>query len=300
MRLHLAAVLSNDMGLTDRYFNVLPEVGKKHRREVPFLLESYHYFNKRDQVDRLRRSGEKIFLDSGAFSAWSQGITIDLPGYCRFVQEHRDVLTVASVLDVIGSAEGTWENQQRMEKLGVRPIPCFHFGEDPRWCDYYAANYDYMALGGFGAASNRGDIDKWLAMVWEKHLTDGAGRPKTRVHGFAITAVPLMNKYPWYSVDSSSWVQISSVGGVLHPDHNVIAISSTSPNRKVEGQHFDTFTPLEQQRLQQHFESLGYTLDELRKSYLSRRTYCMWAYTELNRRIGYEPRTYMPDQRGLF
>lgn len=299
MRLHLAAVLSNDMHKGGRYYNILPEHGRRHRDEVKWLLESYHYFNKPEQIERLRQSGEKVFLDSGAFSAWSQGVQIDLPGYCRFIQQYQDCFTVASVLDVIGSAEGTWENQQRMERLGTKPIPCYHYGEDPRWCDYYASNYEYMALGGFGVATRR-DMKMWLDEIWEKHLTDGSGRAKVKVHGFAVTAVPLMERYPWWSVDSSSWVQISSVGGVLHPDHGVIQLSNTSPGRKVEGQHFSTFSPIEQYELAKHFASLGYTMEELQEGYMPRRTYCMWSYTELNRRIDSHGKQYVNEQRGLF
>lgn len=299
MRLHLAAVLSNDMNLGGRYYSALPDHAKRHREEVKWLLESYHYFNKPDQIDKLRQSGERVFLDSGAFSAWSQGVDIDLPGYCRFIQQYEDCFTVASVLDVIGSAEGTWENQQRMERLGTKPIPCYHYGEDPRWCEYYAANYDYMALGGFGVATRR-DMKEWLDEIWEKYLTDGSGRAKTKVHGFAVTALPLMERYPWWSVDSSSWVQISSVGGVLHPDHGVISMSSTSPGRKIEGQHFNTFSTVEQQALAEHFWSLGYSVDELRDSYMSRRTYCMWGYTEMNRRLDTHGMLYARNQLGLF
>lgn len=299
MRLHLAAVHSNDMHKGGRYYAALPPHAQRHRDEVPWLLESYHYFNKPEQIDRLRMSGEKVFLDSGAFSAWSQGVDIDLPGYCRFIQEYEDCFTVASVLDVIGSAEGTWENQQKMERLGTKPIPCYHYGEDPRWCEYYAANYEYMALGGFGVATRK-DMREWLDEIWEKHLTDGSGRAKTKVHGFAVTAQPLMERYPWWSVDSSSWVQISSVGGIINPDYGVISVSSTSPGRKIEGQHFNTFSALEQVALAKHFASLGYSVDELRDSYMSRRTYCMWAYSEMNRRLDTHGMQYARNQMGLF
>lgn len=300
MKLHLAAVYSNDMDVGGRYYNTMPAHAKRHRDEVRYILESYHYFNKPEQIARLRRSGEKVFLDSGAFSAWSQGVQIDLPAFCRFIKQHEDCFTVASVLDVIGSAEGTWENQRKMEQLGTRPIPVYHFGEDERWCDFYAANYDYMALGGFGVASGKVEMRAWLDRIWEKHLTDGAGRPKVKVHGFAITAIPLMERYPWYSVDSAGWVQLSSAGGIIHPVHRYIYISSSSPSRKDEGRHFDTYSEIEKAKLAADFAASGYTVDELRDSYMMRRTYNMHSFTVINKRIDGMRPTFANEQIGLF
>jgi hypothetical protein len=300
VNLHLAATYWNEMRPGQRFYDMLAPHGRQHCDEARWLLESYHYLYKPELMAAMRRTGEKLFLDSGAFSAWSMGVTVDLEKYCRFIHEYSDCFYVASVLDVIGSAEGTYENQKKMERLGTRPIPCFHYGEDPAYCEYYVNNYEYMALGGFGVAANRGAIMQWLDEVWEKYLTDGAGRPRIKVHGFAITAVPLMVRYPWWSVDSSSWVQISSVGNILHPDHGIIAMSSNSPARKTEGHHFDNMSKLHQSKLAYEFAQLGYTLTELRDSYVARRAYCMWAYQELNRRINTHDMVYTKEQPGLF
>jgi hypothetical protein len=298
MRLHLAAAYWNEMRPGQKFFEMLPPHQKAHV-DAPYLLESYHYLAQ-DKLRRILRDNKKrIFIDSGAFTALTMGVTIDLPEYCRFIQEFADVIEVASVLDVIGSAEGTWDNQQRMERLGVKPIPCFHYGEDMRWCDYYAANYEYIALGGVAIAT-RPELRSWFDEVWEKHLTDGAGRPKCKVHGFAVTSIPLMQRYPWYSVDSSGWVQISSVGYVRHPLHGLITIGSNSSNRKIEGQHYDNLPPIMQYQLTQEFNALGYDLDDLRNNYHTRRAYCMWAYQEINRNIDRIGKTFVNQQTPLF
>ena len=299
MQLHLAAMYANGMDLGGELYNKSSAAGQAHRRSVQHVLESYHYFNKPEQAQRLRIAGERVFLDSGAFSAWSMGVKIDLPKYCRFILDNQDCFTVASVLDVIGSAEGTYYNQKEMERLGTRPIPCWHWGEPIEYGQYYANNYEYMALGGFGV-TNRQGIRDWLDMVWEKVLCDGAGRARCKVHGFAMTAVPLMARYPWYSVDSSSWVQVSSVGKIMHPDHDVIVLGRKNSERKVEGQHFDTFSPIVQQRLIAHFRELGYDLEELKDSYLSRRNYCIWSYMEMARRINANLVPFINEQPGLF
>lgn len=284
MKLHLAAVLTTGWWRHQGLIQKVHEAARQHRKDVPWLLESYHYFNSDRMARKLRDSGETVFLDSGAYSAWTQGVSIDLDTFCQFALRHQDLFNVVSVLDVIGCAEGTYHNQQEMEKRGVRPIPCYHYGEDPRWCDYYVANYDYMALGGFGVA-NRNQVKQWLDRIWEHHLLDSAGNPRIKVHGFAITAVPLMERYPWYSVDSSSWVQVARVGAIMHPTWGPIQVSEKSPMRKFEGQHYDNLPLLHQEAIRNDIEKTGYTLEGLSTRYEHRHAYCMWSYCEINRRI---------------
>jgi len=299
VRLFIAAAIYNGMQLGGPVYNRLSPVQQLHRYECKNLLESYHYFNNEKQCAWTRYGGERVFLDSGAFSAFTQGVEIDLPKYCDFIKRNADIIEVASVLDAVGNPQRTYENQKAMEAHGVAPLPCFHYGEDERYLERYVANYEYITLGGMVPISTP-DLLNWLDHLWEKYLTDSAGRPRVKVHGFGLTVIKLMKRYPWYSVDSSSWVQISSVGSVIHPDYGVISMSKTSPNRKAEGRHFDTFSLPEQQALAQEFARIGYTVEELRTSYLARRCFCMWAYCELNRRINSHGKIFVPEQEGLF
>lgn len=299
MKLYLAAVIYNGLDIGGAAYNRLTDVQKQHRREVRYLLESYHYFNSEKHVSAVRRAGEKVFLDSGAYSAFTKGTTIDLRGYCDFIHRNRDIVECASVLDTIGDPLATWHNQQEMERLGVKALPCYHSGEDPRYLEHYVANYEYITLGGLVGASTKYLIN-WLDTLWEKYLTDSSGRPRLKVHGFGITSRPVMSRYPWYSIDSAGWVQLSSAGGIIHPDHGYIYISSTSPSRKEEGRHFDTYSDLERAQLAADFAKVGYTVAELRDSYQARRTFCMWAFGELNRRWDSTGQTFQAQQQGLF
>lgn len=284
MKLYLAAVLTTGWWLHQGLILRVPEAAQRHRKEIPWLLESYHYFNNDKMARKLRDGGEQVFLDSGAYSAWTMGATIDLPAFCHFTDKHQDLFSVVSVLDVIGSAEGTYHNQMEMEKRGVKPIPVYHYGEDPKWCEYYVKNYEYLALGGFGVA-NRKQMKQWLDRIWENYLLDGSGNPRIKVHGFAITAIPLMERYPWHSVDSSSWVQIARVGAIMHPTWGPIQVSVKSPMRKFEGHHYDNLPPIHQEAIKKDIEATGYTLEGLSTRYELRHAYCMWAYCEINRRL---------------
>ena len=69
-----------------------------------------------------------LFLDSGAFSAWNKGTSIDIKKYIKFIKKNEDLFTVYANLDVIGiggnqpnllTATKTLENQRIMEKAGL-------------------------------------------------------------------------------------------------------------------------------------------------------------------------------------
>lgn len=299
MKLYLAALLNANLHLDGEIFKTYTPAMQYHRRNVNYLLESYHYCHKQKSVDAIRQSGERIFLDSGAFSAFTMGVQIDLPGYCDYIKRNADIIEMASVLDAVGDPQKTYENQLAMEAHDVKPLPCFHYGEDIRYLEHYMANYEYITLGGMVPISNQ-QLFPWLDRLWEKYLCGPDGSPRLKVHGFGLTSVPLMARYPWFSVDSSSWLQYSAYGHVFHPDFGVITVSSKSPSRKTEGKHFNTFSESDQWQLLRHFESLGFTLEQLAESYQARYVYCMWSFTELNKRFDSHGQKFVNEQPGLF
>jgi len=62
-----------------------------------------------------------IFLDSGAFSAYTQKAVIKLDDYIAFIKKYAKYITVYANLDVIGDAEATLKNQKLMERQGSSP-----------------------------------------------------------------------------------------------------------------------------------------------------------------------------------
>lgn len=290
MNLYLAAVFTNNIAPGMRYFERMNEREQQICATLPNVLESWHYVGKQTYVDHMRRCGAKVFLDSGAFSAHTLGVKMDLAEYCRYVQDNADIIRVedgalmASVLDGIGDPLQTYRNQLEMEARGVRPLPCFHFGEDERYLEYYVANYSYITIGGM-VGKPTPQLLTWLDRVWNKYMVDGAGRPKTKVHAFGITSVPVMESYPWFSVDSSSWVQTAAFGNVMLPDHGPISVSEKSPSRHDAGRHASNLSPIEQQHIHAYLEGNGFTYDRLSTVYESRFAYNLWAYGELNKMI---------------
>jgi hypothetical protein len=247
------------------------------------LLESFHYVEGQMYVDAMRLDGAKVFLDSGAFSAFTLGATIDLPHYCDYIKKNEDIIrkedgvVMASVLDGIGDPLKTYQNQLAMEELGAKPLPCFHYGEDERYLEWYVKNYDYITLGGMVGRSAV-VLMQWLDRIWEKYLTDGTGKPRLKVHAFGITAIRIMERYPWFSVDSSSWIQTAAFGSIVTPKHGTISVSSQSPARHVAGQHATTLSPIEQDCVFKMLEDAGFTYERLSTVYESRAAFNIHSY----------------------
>jgi len=213
-----------------------------------------------------------LFLDSGAFSAKTQGVVIDIKEYIAFIKENIDVIGVYANLDVIGDAKASYINQKIMEREGLHPIPVYHSGEDEKWLTKYLdAGYEYIALGGMvkGSASA---LKSWLDHIWDNYLIDSVTRlPKVKVHGFGLTSLSLMLRYPWYSVDSTSWVMTSRMGGIMLPRWEngnwnylkqaiKLSVSNQSSDLSKANAHFDTMTPTYQKIMKRYLDEKGYIM----------------------------------------
>jgi hypothetical protein len=306
MKLYLAAIYTSNFHTKSQAFLRATPAEQYYRKAVRYYLESYHYIWKQTYIDKIKEDGVKIFLDSGAFSAFSKGAKIDLPAYCEYIKLNHEVIErsedgdlLASVLDGIGDPLLTWQNQQYMEQLGVKPLPCFHYGEDERYLEWYMARYPYITIGGM-VPINTPQLYLWLDRIWEKYLCDGSGKAKLKVHGFGLTNVGLMERYPWYSVDSSSWVQIAANGGIWIPGWGAIFVSKNSPNIHEPHRHVDNMSPAYRQAVVDYVTKVGYDMDRLQNDYIARWSFCCWSFTELNNITNRQNKRFIAEQPSLF
>jgi len=183
----------------------------------------------------------ELFLDSGAHSifmkmtergqktkkfsedkdVWAYADTKEFwdyaDSYGKYLQENQDKFEVAVNLDVIRNPELTWRMQQYLEDTyGVNILPVYHQGSDPKWLRVYMDNYDYIGIGGLGQFVSRTQWIQYGDRTF-KQLCDDKGRPMWKTHGFALTSPDLMLRYPWYSVDSTSWLVGEKFGLVIVP-----------------------------------------------------------------------------------
>jgi hypothetical protein len=173
---------------------------------------------------RLQRPGlgiDNLIIDSGAFTTYTRGTTIDLRAYIEFALDARKWpgnVTIVN-LDSIGgpggheeAAQVGFENFKPMRAAGLDPMPVVHAGESFDWLHRYLdQGVQYIGLG-WSAARGNAKRD-FYAAIWE-HLRDSKGNPLVRVHGFAESTRDLLD-YPWASADSTTWLrQHMHVGGM--------------------------------------------------------------------------------------
>jgi hypothetical protein len=202
----------------------IPRSGSIHGRvtehyRYPFVLESYYYINQPEKLRAIRHNQQRIFLDSGAYSAFTQGARISPKAYAGFIERNADIIELASSLDVIGAGneQQSYDNLKALERLLGRGavLPVHHARDDDKWLQrYLAEGYDYIALGGM-VKENTAFLKQWLDHVWHYYLTNPDGTARIKVHGFGQTTRELMFRYPWHSVDSTSWVMASNFGSVM-------------------------------------------------------------------------------------
>lgn len=179
------------------------------------LLVSYAYFKNEDLAEYHRIAEAhgnqlQLFIDSGAVTAESLGWTINLQDYTDWLRDHRKLITTYANLDVIRDVKQTHENQLFMESRGLKPVPVFHRGEPWSVLDQLAASYRYIAVGGAvpdSRTNQETQLGRWLVGVFRR-------APGVGIHGFGITRQKLLNSFPFYSVDASSW-QLGAQYGAL-------------------------------------------------------------------------------------
>lgn len=211
-----------------------------------------------------------LLLDSGAYSAKTQMKKIDIDEYIAYIKQNQDVFDKYFNLDVIGNGDKSYQNFLYMRSKGLKPIPVWHAETDPIFLEHYLKVSDYIAIGAISVMSNERTI-RSLDSVWADYLTDEDGMPLCKIHGFGLTSIFIMRRYPWWSVDSTSWVQFGRYGVILIPrtrggkwvyDENphIVTVSARSPQRSKQGRHFDTYPPGIQEKFLRYIHSVGFKM----------------------------------------
>lgn len=154
----------------------------------------------------------ELFLDSGAFSAKTRGVVIDIDEYIQFIKDHINEAHIFSNLDVIGDGQASYENWERMSNAKVPTLPVYHLGTDISYLKKYISKSEYIAIGGMAKMSNKKRVFN-LDYLWEEYLTPSG----IKVHGFGMTSYPLLLRYPWHSVDSTGWFRHAIYGKIIIP-----------------------------------------------------------------------------------
>lgn len=180
-----------------------------------------------------------LFIDSGAHSLYNEHVRGSGKGfgggsyewyrsqefwdyvdrYAQFVHKNKHVLSVYANVDVIGHPEYTYDVQRYLEdEWDLRPLPVVHYGTDLKYLQrYIEEGHDYIAIGGLGQEITISVYREWADRVFDYICDKKTRLPQIKIHGFALTSHKLMTRYPWYSIDSTSWIQYAAFGQIIRP-----------------------------------------------------------------------------------
>jgi len=173
--------------------------------EAKCLLESYLYFKNKDYEQwhkDFQIENRELFLDSGAFSAFTLKTKIDINDWCKYIKKFENSIDIYANLDVIKNYKATQENEEYMESLGLKPLSTYHIRSPEQELHRLCKKYDYFALGGAVTLSSQKDLFNFFSncftiirQYWPK-----------KIHAFGIGSIDLMKKFPFYSIDNTSWL----------------------------------------------------------------------------------------------
>jgi hypothetical protein len=250
------------------------EMTDRHSRK---LLKSFI----RQVRGQKERTVGSIFMDSGAYSLekyyglkkrgdysyFDLQSSPEFRAYCdrygSFLKSmEKEVASpdfIAANVDVIGSPDLTRKTQEYFEKEhDVRPVPVVHLGSSMEYLEHYLAQgYEMIGLGGFAKSRDEKKKIKWLDQAFKIICPESNKRlPTVKVHGFAMFDFKLLTRYPWWSVDATTWHNPAIMGYVYLPywskeknawDYSrkarIVNFSKNSQHKDNPGKHFTNITP---------------------------------------------------------
>lgn len=171
------------------------------REVAPPLLLSYVYVRKFLE-EQARYRYRCWAMDSGGFTAWKSGETIDLVAYtdlCQQLFETDPTLVEVMALDVVGSWRQSVKNFEYMWSRKVPALPIYHYGEPVELLRDLRAAFPYkIAIGGMaGLFSGKKKLAQLAAIL--QHCWP------CRVHGLGVGSRSAVMALPFHSVDASNW-----------------------------------------------------------------------------------------------
>lgn len=169
-------------------------------------------------MNRFKQLSFDLFLDSGAYSIWKKGGTVDIKEYCDYITQHN--IDKYICLDVVGDHYKTLENIKIMKDYGKNPIPVFHYGSNLKCLEYLIhQGYNYICLGGTVGQSTKNKIE-FFKTVFDNF-------PNIKYHGLGITTESIINQFPFYSVDSTTWIMPEKHGKIFNEKGKRVKIPIT-------------------------------------------------------------------------
>ena len=201
MKIFLAAIATGGMP-KDLRERVIKECKPR------YVLESIYNGEKTCDYALQISSRKNFLLDSGAFS-FMNGATVSKSEFEAYVDRYiyyiksRDIPYFFEMdVDCIFGLNQVEKWRRKIElETNKQCIPVWHKSRGVEYWKNLCADYNYIAIGGFAIK----DIKPTEYPIIQKLLIY-ANNKGVKVHGLGFTKKKILGQFPFYSVDSSTWI----------------------------------------------------------------------------------------------
>jgi hypothetical protein len=232
-----------------------------------------------------------IMMDSGVVSYLTyalylkkHGLVKPLPDkdhylqtYVDFCKRYGKLWDFYVTVDFRKHCGENFQIHQKLEKMGIRPVPVYHGDDTVDWLKKYKdRGYDFVCVGGVSHRAlpgRKGDVKRrYLDEVFEAGEKWGL-----KFHGLAVTTAWMILEYPWKSCDSSSWSRAAGYGCIIRFDEdtgrmNTIHVSERHIPASAQRLSLRT-NRVAFKALQSEIESEGYDFVKLQSDHTLRHLY---------------------------
>lgn len=209
MRVYIATLLA---GMRPENIKTLIEVGKPK-----YLLNTFFEGEQACKKVLSICGADNFLLDSGAFSFMSGAKSSEkileeyADKYIDFIKTNKVTQYFEIDVDTIFGLPFVEKLRYKIEReTGVQSIPVWHKGRGVDYFKRMCDEYKYIAIGGLVFHV------KGCELPAIKKMVNYAANKGVKVHGLGFTKTRELNKWNWYSVDSSSWKTAAIRGNTRH------------------------------------------------------------------------------------
>lgn len=258
------------------------EAGYKlcQKNSIGIMMDSgvYSFRTYRAYLERTGKSTSSLPDDAGYIQL-----------YVDFCKKHAKNWDFYVTVDFTRNCAANLKIHQKLEKMGVRPVPVFHGDDSIDYLKRYAdRGYDYICVGNLPRRQRTGVGAKrrYLDLVF-----NAAEKLKLTCHGLGMTSPWIMIDYPWRSVDSSSWARVAGFGSILGWDERTRRITTLHISDKQSAASRIQNNANALQQIREHVLADGYDFDLLRTDHIYRHQFNAFTMLKLAEYAGKQHRT---------
>lgn len=196
-------------------------------------LESFYYISK-TEIPFISKYND-FLLDSGAFTFMNNAkgnINWDeyIEKYADFINKHDIKHFFELDIDVLVGINEVERLRVKLEKItNKKSIPVWHKFRGKDYWLQMVKDYDYVAIGGIVTREIKPSEYKYF--TW---LLNEAKKENCKVHGLGFTNLKGLKKYPFYSVDSTSWLSGNRFGAIYYFDGKTMQKQDKQKGQRVK------------------------------------------------------------------